>query len=131
MGLAVHAQQAPVGVGHAQRIEVGIAGLLVPAQRQHHAQLFGQCGKALEHVAVAILLGQGQVLVVLLDAEVRRGEQLLQQDDLRALGRGLADQLLGLVEVVFQVPGAGHLRGGDGQQCHGINPAPARPAVAG
>ncbi|MCY1244747.1 hypothetical protein D9M72_578430 [compost metagenome] len=52
-------------------------------------------------MAVAILLGQCQVFVVLLDAEIRRGEQLLQQDDLRALGRGLADQLLGLVEVVF------------------------------
>ncbi|MNO58314.1 hypothetical protein D3C76_488690 [compost metagenome] len=42
MRLAVHTQQTPVGICHAQRIEVGIAGLLVPAQRQHNAQFKGQ-----------------------------------------------------------------------------------------
>ncbi|MDT4873691.1 hypothetical protein FQZ97_1089480 [compost metagenome] len=131
MGLAVHAQQGAVGIGHRQGIEVGVAGTLEPAQGQHHAQLAGEVGEALEHGAPAVFLGQGEVLVVLLDAEVRRGEQLLQQDQLRALGGRFAHQLLGLVEVLAQVPAAGELGGGDGQSAHRLTPSAARPAVAG
>ncbi|MNX29903.1 hypothetical protein D3C86_600550 [compost metagenome] len=131
VGFAVNTQQASIGVGHAKRIEIRVAGLLEPAQRQDHAQLPRQCGKALEDRAFAKLLGQGQVLVILLDAEIRRGKQLLQQDDLGTLGRCLADKLFGLVEVVFQVPGARHLGGGDCQERHRFNPPAARQAVAG
>ncbi|MNW65645.1 hypothetical protein D3C74_440430 [compost metagenome] len=99
MGLAIHTQQAPVGIGHAQRVEVGVAGLFEPAQRQYHAQLAGQCGEAREHLAVAIFLGQSHVFMALFDAEVRRGEQLLQQDHLRALLRCVTDELLGAIKV--------------------------------
>ncbi|MNE89499.1 hypothetical protein D3C80_1869110 [compost metagenome] len=111
MGLAVHAQQASIGIGHAQGVEVGIARLLEPAQRQYHAQLPGQRREALEDTAVSIFFGQRQVLMALFDAEIRRGKQLLQQDDLGALGRRLTHQLLSLIKVVWQVPGAGHLGG--------------------
>ncbi|MNE85310.1 hypothetical protein D3C80_1822970 [compost metagenome] len=78
-----------------------------------------------------ILLGQRQVFVMLLDAEVRGGEQLLQEDQLRAPGSGLADQPFGLVEVALQIPTAGELGGGDSQHAHRLTPSPARPAVAG
>ncbi|MNN68163.1 hypothetical protein D3C81_1838480 [compost metagenome] len=97
MGLAVHPEQAPVGVGHGQRVEEGVAGPFVPAQRQHHAQLTGQRGEALQDRAARVGLGQWQMPVVLFDAEVRRGEQLLQQNHLGALGGRLAHQLFGAV----------------------------------
>ena len=131
MGLAIHPEQAAIGIGHRQRVEVGIPGALKPAQRQYHAEFLGQRRKALEHATLAILLGQGQVLVVLFDAEVRGGEQLLQQDQLRALGCGLTHQALGLVKVLVKVPAAGELGGGDSQSAHHFTPAAARPAVAG
>ncbi|MNJ02530.1 hypothetical protein D3C73_1625160 [compost metagenome] len=62
-----------------------------------------------------ILLGQRQVFVMLFDAEVRRGKQLLQQNHLSPLSGRFAYQLLGPIKVVLQVPGARHLRAGDGQ----------------
>ncbi|MNG32420.1 hypothetical protein D3C84_1184300 [compost metagenome] len=55
-----------------------------------------------------------QVIRVRLLAEVRSLEQLLDQDDLRAFGRGLTDQLLGGLDVGFKVPGTSHLGSGDG-----------------
>ncbi|MNW65896.1 hypothetical protein D3C74_443200 [compost metagenome] len=59
------------------------------------------------------------MLVVLFDAEVRGGEQLLQQDHLGPLGGSLANQLFGAVEVARQVPATRHLGGGDAQPAHG------------
>ncbi len=50
---------------------------------------------------------------VLLDAEVRRLEQLRQQDDLGALARGLAHRGFRLRHVGVDVPAAGELRGRD------------------
>ncbi|MNW09120.1 hypothetical protein D3C71_2060450 [compost metagenome] len=52
MSLAVDPEQAAVGIGHGQRIEEGVAGPFVPAQRQHHAQLAGQGGEALQNRAL-------------------------------------------------------------------------------
>ena len=54
--------------------------------------------------------GETQVARILLDAEVRRLEQFLDQDDLRALLRRLAHQLLGVGDVRCHVPAAGELR---------------------
>ena len=56
---------------------------------------------------------------VLLDAEVRRLEQLGQQDDLRAALRGLAHGLLALGDVAVGVPVARELGCGDrhGARC--------------
>ena len=53
------------------------------------------------------------------DAEIGGGEQLLDQDHLRALGRCLPDQALGAVDVGGQIPRTGELRGGDGHLAHG------------
>ncbi|MNT71625.1 hypothetical protein D3C72_2101300 [compost metagenome] len=115
MSLAIHPQQAAIGIGHTQRIEVGVAGLLEPAQRQYHTQLPRQRGEAFEYLAVLVFLGQCQMFVMLLDAKVRCGKQLLQQNHLSPLSGRFAYQLLGPIKVVLQVPGARHLRAGDGQ----------------
>ncbi|MCY1308295.1 hypothetical protein D9M70_582910 [compost metagenome] len=64
--------------------------------------------------------GQLGVVGVGLLAEVRGLEQFLDQDDLRALGGGLAHQLFGVGDVRLAIPGAGHLGGGDGDDAgHG------------
>ncbi len=47
-------------------------------------------------------------------AEIGGFEQLLDQDDLRSLRCCLAHELLGPGDVGGQIPGAGHLGGGDG-----------------
>ncbi|MNI49000.1 hypothetical protein D3C73_1035930 [compost metagenome] len=57
---------------------------------------------------------QLQVIRIWLLAEVRRFEQFLDQDDLRALGGGFADQPFCDLDIAFKVPGTGHLSGGDG-----------------
>ncbi|MCY1180267.1 hypothetical protein D9M73_206990 [compost metagenome] len=58
--------------------------------------------------------GQLQVIRVRLLAEVGRLEELLDQDDLRALGGSLADQFFGVGDVRGAIPGTGHLGSGDG-----------------
>ena len=62
---------------------------------------------------------EAEVPHVLLDAEVRRLEQLGQQDDLRAALRGLAHGLLALGDVAVGVPVTRELGGGDrhGARC--------------
>jgi hypothetical protein len=60
---------------------------------------------------------------MLLDAEIGRGEQLLDQHHLRAFGGGLADQGFGPVRIGGQVPGAGELGGSDGDGSHMARPS--------
>src|SRR5688572_11414245 len=55
--------------------------------------------------------GHPKMARVLLDAEVRRLEQLLDEDDLRATLRGVADQAFGRGDVPVDVPAAGELHG--------------------
>jgi len=56
---------------------------------------------------------QPQMTHILLDTEVRRLEQLWQQNNLRAAPGGLAHQLLRLGDVGIGIPAAAHLDGGD------------------
>ena len=74
-------------------------------------ELLGERGEALHDRAVG-RLGVAVVLLVLGDAEVRAVEQLLEADDLRAVGGGVAGELLVLVEHRLLVAGPGGL--GDG-----------------
>ena len=55
-------------------------------------------------------------------AEVRRLEQLGQQDNLRPFRRGPADQRLGLLQIAAGIAAAGELGGGQGQLAHGKLP---------
>ena len=77
----------------------------------HHAELLGERGEALHDRAVG-RLGVAVVLLVLGDAEVGPVEQLLEADDLRALGGGVARELLVLVEHRLLVAGPGRLADG-------------------
>ena len=61
---------------------------------------------------------------VLLDAEVRRLEQLLDEDDLRALLRRLPHQPLGRGDVRVDIPAAGEL-GAATVTCRGVHDADA------
>ena len=114
VGLAVGAEDRSVRVDDRDAVEVGVVGLLEKADRQHHAEFARErpqppdCGVLIER------RGEPQVTHVLLDAEIRRLEQLLQQDHLRATRRGLAHQRLGAIEVRIGVPTAGELGRGDG-----------------
>ena len=92
MHLAIHPQEAPVGVDHGGRIPVD-AGALPLKERhdQHHRQL---PGKRLERVGrrARDRLGQVEAVGVLRLAEIGGVEQLFQADDLRPPASGLAHQ---------------------------------------
>jgi hypothetical protein len=92
--------------------------VLEEADRDHHAQLPGQRGKARHQRVPLQRLRQVEILRMLFDAEIGGGEQLLDQHHLRALRRGLAHQRLGPVGIGGQVPAAGELGGGDGDGSH-------------
>ncbi len=114
VALAVDAKQPAVGIDDGDGVEACPPGQLEEADRQHHLQ-FG--GELLEMLDRRVLLHRGRQLQVLrigLLAEVRGLEQLLDQDDLRALGGGLAHQPVGIGDVGLAIPGTGHLGGGYG-----------------
>ena len=114
MTLAVDAEVAAVGINDRDAVEARATGQLEEADRQHHCQLFSQRLKVLDRRVVFNPRGQLQILRVRLLAEVRRFEQLLNQDDLRALGGGLAHQLVSLRNIGLTIPGTTHLGGGNG-----------------
>src|SRR6202043_2418296 len=110
--LAVHAEVGAVGVQDGDGIEVGGTRTLEEADRQHHPEL---ARYRAEVTHGAILRGRAretQVTRVLLYAEIRRLEQLGQENDLRAPRGRLAPQLLRPGDVVPAVPVARHLDGG-------------------
>jgi hypothetical protein len=59
-----------------------------------------------------------EVLREVVLAEIRRFEELLQQNDVRTLARRRAHQLLGARDVGGALPRAGHLGGRDGDCAH-------------
>jgi hypothetical protein len=65
-----------------------------------------------------------EVFVLFVDAEVRRFEQFLKQDDLRARVCGLVHQRFRSSDIGFEFPAAVHLGTGDAD-LHG-NPRPSR-----
>src|ERR1700681_4377768 len=110
MRLAVDAEPPAIGIEHRQRIEIDIARALKEADRQYHLELRRQGAEAPQQGAVVGTLGELQVPCILFDAEIRGGEQLLQQDDLGAAGMSIAHQPLSAIEVRGQLPAAGELR---------------------
>ncbi|MNF87412.1 hypothetical protein D3C84_698770 [compost metagenome] len=114
MGLAVHAEVAAVGIDDRDAVETRASRQFEETDRQYNLQLFGQCLEMLDSGVGFNRGSQLQVVRVRLLTEVRSFEQFLDQDDLRALGRGFADQLFGGGQVVLAIPGARHLGGGDG-----------------
>ena len=103
-----------VRVHHHERIEVGVLRALEHRERQYDLQLLRDLREPLDRRVLRDRQRELEVLREVVLAEVRRLEQLLDQDDVGALLRGLADQALGVRDVGLAVPAAGHLRRGDG-----------------
>src|SRR6185503_6120745 len=82
--LAIHAEIAAVGIQNRDGIEEGVVGLLEEADRQHDAELARNFREMPDGLVVRDRSRDAQVTRVLLDAEIRRLEQFLDQDDLGA-----------------------------------------------
>ncbi len=131
VALAVDAEQLAVGIDDGDGIEAGASGQLEEADRQHHLQFGGDLLEMLDGRVFLDRRRQLQVLGIGLLAKVGRLEQLLNEDDLRALGGGLAHQLVGIGDVGLAIPGTGHLGGGNGNDSgHGNLAAAVERATA-
>ncbi len=113
MTLAVDAEHLAVSIDDGDRVEARPPRQLEEAHRQHHLQFSRYFLEMLNGRILLYGSGQLQIFRVRLLAEIRSLEELLNQDDLCALGGCLADQLLGVGDVRFAIPGTGHLGGGD------------------
>ncbi|MNQ20819.1 hypothetical protein D3C85_339160 [compost metagenome] len=114
MAFTINPEVAAVGVDDRDAVETRAAGQLIEADRQHHLQLFGDFLEMFDRDVFFHRRRQLQIVRVRLLAEVRRLEQLLNQDDLRAFSGGFTHQPFSDFEVGFQIPGTGHLSGGNG-----------------
>lgn len=114
MAFPINTEIAAVGIDDGDAVEARAAGALEEADRQHHLQLGSDLLEVLDGRIFCHRGGQLGVVGVRFLAEVGRLEQLLDQDDLGALGCRLAHQPLGVGDVRGGIPGAGHLGRGDG-----------------
>ena len=93
-----------------------MVGPLVDAQRQDDAELGGDGAEVLDRRVAVDRAGPVEVLGQHVLAEVRPLEQLGDEDELRALGGGLADEPLGGGDVGVDVVDHRHLDRRDGQR---------------
>src|SRR5258706_11160151 len=125
--LAVRAEESAVGVDHGSGVAIDTGGLaLEDWYDNYHLELARQLLHAL-HCRTIDRLGQIEALVLLGFAEVRRVEQLLEADDLRALLGRFADSGLGTVDVFPDVVGDRFLDDSNGERrrcCHRWNVNP-------
>src|SRR4029079_17739977 len=100
---AIHTQERSVGVDDRGRIAIHTRSLTL--EHWHHDDHFQFARELLHRVRARARNGFGQVEAVafLRLAEVGRAKELLQADDLRALGGGLAHQFLRAAHVLLQV----------------------------
>ena len=113
VALAVGTEVAAVCIDDGDAVEARAPGQLEEADRQHHLQLLGDLLEVGDGSVGFDRGGQLGVVGVGLLAEVRGLEQFLNQDDLGALGGGLAHQLLGVGDIRGAIPGTSHLGRGD------------------
>ncbi len=92
--------------------------MLEHAHRQHHVELARQRTEVLDGGMSLERLGEIEIARGVILAEVGRLEQLLNQHDVRAAPRRLANQLLGARHVGLAVPTARHLRR---RHCHFVS----------
>ena len=90
--LAIRAEQRATGIDDRDRVVEHVAGALEHARRQHYVQLARELLEAPHSRVFLDRHRDVEVLRIVLDAEIRRFEQLLDQDDVRALPRRLADE---------------------------------------
>jgi hypothetical protein len=93
---------------------VRVIGPFEEAEGKDEPQLARQSREAGDDRIAGGGTGEGEEAGQLVLAEIGRLEQLLQEDDLRSLGRGPADQRLGLVQIAGGIAAAGELGGGEG-----------------
>jgi len=110
--LAIRAEQRTAGVDDGDRVVENVSRALEHADRQYDVQLARELLKSADRRVLLDRHGDLEVLRIVLDAEVRRFEELLNQDDVRALPRGLAHDPLGRGEIRGAVAGTGELSGG-------------------
>ena len=109
--LAVFAQVGAVGVDDGGGVVVEAFGAFFEHRADDdHAQLLGQGHEMLRRGPVGDGLGQLEVLVALLVAEIERGEELLQANDLGSVGGELTDLFCVALNVLRLVGDATHLR---------------------
>ena len=109
---------AGIGVRDGDGVEARLTGLFKKTDRQNDAEFPRQIGEARDHRMAFERRGAGEIVRVFVLAEIPPGEELLQQDHMRALARRAAHQRLRLVEIRRLVRAAGHLRRGD-RHCPG------------
>ena len=125
MTFAIDAEHSPVGVDHGQRVEIGVVAALEEADRQDHAQLGRQPAHPCQQRAALEGLGQLEVPLGPVLAEIGPLEQLLKEHDVGPSTCRLAHQGFGARHVPVAIPLAAHLRRGDGDLPHDI-PLPLR-----
>ena len=110
MHLAVLAEVRPVGIDNRRRVVVHPLGAFLEERtHHHHAQLLGQLHEMLTGRAFRNSLGQLEVLITLLVAEIQRREKFLQTDNLRSTGGQLAHPFGITFDIPFLVGRTGHL----------------------
>jgi hypothetical protein len=82
-------------------------------EEARHIQFARDLGEVFDGTVVGDASGEPQMPRILLDAEVRRLEQFLYQDDLRAFAGCLPDELFGCCNIGVDIPAAGELQGCD------------------
>ena len=109
--LAVFAEVGAVGVDDSGGVVVEPLGALFEHRAdEHHAQLLGQRHEVPRGGAVGDGLGEAEVLIALLVAEIERGKKLLEANDLCAAGGQLAHLIGVALNVLRFVFDAAQLR---------------------
>ena len=105
MAFAIGAVDLAVRIDHRQRVVEMRAVALEKACRNGNAKLLGQFHHRLYGWMVLRRPGQCEMRLFLRLAEIRAGEQLGRQDDLRALCRCLADKIRHCVDILRFIAG--------------------------
>ena len=119
MRLAVNTEQFAAGVDHGDRIEIRLVVSLEKAEGQDDVQLAGQRLELGDALVAFNRTGQFEISRQLVLAKIGRLEEFLDEDDVRALRRGLADQFFRAGEAFRAIFATRHLRGRQGDVAHG------------
>src|SRR5690606_37083109 len=105
--LAIRAEQRSAGVDDRDRVVEPIAGTLIDARRQHDIEFLRQRLKSLDRRTLRDRAREREILGRMILTEVRRLKELLNQDDVGPLLRGLTDQALCGRKILLTVVRAG------------------------
>ncbi len=95
-----------VSIGNDQCVEIDVIFALKERDRQHNTQLSGQALHVFDDFRIVYGLGEFEVFLELVLAEIRCREQFLNQDNICSVCCRLADKRLGVAEVGVDVPSA-------------------------